>query len=186
LVLAQLNDYKKLSVFSKEELLAKSFEEFKSKNDTVINSKPLVLKELIDGNLQTEQVDDGHLILDEIAHSEEADSAEILVLKDYVEDHNKIVEVKNESAQITSVKSKNQKLVYQQDELIKEVNSLNTNVKDFKIIEGLEKFNTLDEARQFVKNHFQNDLLGLERFKSRGKISCWEFCPFWGTAQIDA
>jgi len=73
----------------KEELLAKSFEEFKSKNDTVINSKPLVLKELIDGNLQTEQVDDGHLILDDIAHSEEADSAEILVLKDYVEDHNK-------------------------------------------------------------------------------------------------
>ena len=70
----------------KEELLVKSFEEFKSKNDTIINSKPLVLKEFIDGNLQTEQVDDGHLILDEIAHSEEADSAEILVLKDYVED----------------------------------------------------------------------------------------------------
>ena len=157
----------------KEELLAKSFEEFKSKNDTVINSKPLVLKELIDGNLQTEQVDDGHLILDDIAHSEEADSAEILVLKDYVEDHNKIEEFKNESSPITSVKSKNQKLVYQQDDLVKEVNSLNTNVKDFKISEGLEKFNTLDEARQFVKNHFQNDL---QNFLKENKVEIDEIC----------
>jgi hypothetical protein len=157
----------------KEELLAKSFEEFKSKNDTVINSKPLVLKELIDGNLQTEQVDDGHLILDEIAHSEEADSAEILVLKDYVEDHNKIVEIKNESAPITSVKSQNKTQVENQDEIIKVVNSLNRTANNFKIVEGLEKFNTLDEARQFVKNHFQNDL---QNFLKENKVEIDEIC----------
>jgi len=157
----------------KEELLAKSFEEFKSKNDTVINSKPLVLKELIDGNLQTEQVDDGHLILDEIAHSEEADSAEILVLKDYVEDHNKIEEIKIESAPITSVKSQNKTQVENQDEIIKVVNSLNRTANNFKIVEGLEKFNTLDEARQFVKNHFQNDL---QNFLKENKVEIDEIC----------
>jgi hypothetical protein len=157
----------------KEELLAKSFEEFKSKNDTVINSKPLVLKELIDGNLQTEQVDDGHLILDEIAHSEEADSAEILVLKDYVENHNKIEEIKIESAPITSVKSQNKTQVENQDEIIKVVNSLNRTANNFKIVEGLEKFNTLDEARQFVKNHFQNDL---QNFLKENKVEIDEIC----------
>jgi hypothetical protein len=157
----------------KEELLAKSFEEFKSKNDTIINSKPLVLKEFIDGNLQTEQVDDGHLILDEIAHSEEADSAEILVLKDYVEDHNKIEEIKIESAPITSVKSQNKTQVENQDEIIKVVNSLNRTANNFKIVEGLEKFNTLDEARQFVKNHFQNDL---QNFLKENKVEIDEIC----------
>jgi hypothetical protein len=157
----------------KEELLVKSFEEFKSKNDTIINSKPLVLKEFIDGNLQTEQVDDGHLILDEIAHSEEADSAEILVLKDYVEDHNKIEEIKIESAPITSVKSQNKTQVENQDEIIKVVNSLNRTANNFKIVEGLEKFNTLDEARQFVKNHFQNDL---QNFLKENKVEIDEIC----------
>jgi len=157
----------------KEELLVKSFEEFKSKNDTIINSKPLVLKEFIDGNLQTEQVDDGHLILDEIAHSEEADSAEILVLKDYVEDHNKIEEIKIESAPITSVKSQNKTQVENQDEIIKVVNSLNRTANNFKIVEGLEKFNTLDEARQFVKNHFQNDL---QNFLKENKVGIDEIC----------
>jgi hypothetical protein len=157
----------------KEELLVKSFEEFKSKNDTIINSKPLVLKEFIDGNLQTEQVDDGHLILDEIAHSEEADSAEILVLKDYVENHNKIEEIKIESAPITSVKSQNKTQVENQDEIIKVVNSLNRTANNFKIVEGLEKFNTLDEARQFVKNHFQNDL---QNFLKENKVEIDEIC----------
>ena len=157
----------------KEELLVKSFEEFKSKNDTIINSKPLVLKEFIDGNLQTEQVDDGHLILDEIAHSEEADSAEFLVLKDYVEDHNKIEEIKIESAPITSVKSQNKTQVENQDEIIKVVNSLNRTANNFKIVEGLEKFNTLDEARQFVKNHFQNDL---QNFLKENKVEIDEIC----------
>jgi hypothetical protein len=157
----------------KEELLVKSFEEFKSKNDTIINSKPLVLKEFIDGNLQTEQVDDGHLILDEIAHSEEADSAEILVLKDYVEDHNKIEEIKIESAPITSVKSQNKTQVENQDEIIKVVNSLNRTANNFKIVEGLEKFNTLDEARQFVKNHFQNDL---QNFLKENKVEIDQIC----------
>ena len=157
----------------KEELLVKSFEEFKSKNDTIINSKPLVLKEFIDGNLQTEPVDDGHLILDEIAHSEEADSAEILVLKDYVEDHNKIEEIKIESAPITSVKSQNKTQVENQDEIIKVVNSLNRTANNFKIVEGLEKFNTLDEARQFVKNHFQNDL---QNFLKENKVEIDEIC----------
>jgi hypothetical protein len=157
----------------KEELLVKSFEEFKSKNDTIINSKPLVLKEFIDGNLQTEQVDDGHLILDEIAHSEEADSAEILVLKDYVENHNKIEEIKIESAPITSVKSQNKTQVENQDEIIKVVNSLNRTANNFKIVEGLEKFNTLDEARQFVKNHFQNDL---QNFLKENKVEIDQIC----------
>lgn len=157
----------------KEELLAKSFEEYKSKNDTIINSKPLVLKELIDGNLQTEPVDDGHLVLDEIVHSEENNSAEILVLKDYVEDHNKIEEVKTESAPITSVQSQNQTQFENQDEIIKVVNSLNRTTNGFKIAEGIEKFNTLDEARQFVKNHFQNDL---QNFLKENKTQIDEIC----------
>jgi hypothetical protein len=157
----------------KEELLAKSFEEYKSKNDTIINSKPLVLKELIDGNLQTEQVDDGHLVLDEIVYSEESNSAEILLLKDYVEDNNKIEELKTESAPITSIKSQNQTQVVNQDEIIKVVNSLNRTTNDFKIAEGIEKFNTLDEARQFIKNHFQNDL---QNFLKENKTQIDEIC----------
>lgn len=157
----------------KDELLAKSFEEYKSKNDTIINSKPLVLKELIDGNLQTEQVDDGHLVLDEIVHSEENNSAEILLLKDYVEDNNKIEELKTESAPITSIKSQNQTQVVNQDEIIKVVNSLNRTTNDFKIAEGIIKFNTLDEARQFVKNHFQNDL---QNFLKENKTQIDEIC----------
>lgn len=157
----------------KEDLLSKSFEEFKSKNDAIINSQPLVLKEFVDGNLQTEQVDDGHLVLDEILHSEESNSAEILVLKDYAEDHSKIQEVKTEFAPITSVKSQNQTQVENQDEIIKVVNSLNRISNDFKIVEGLEKFNTLDEARQFVKNHFQNDL---QNFLKEKKVQIDEIC----------
>jgi hypothetical protein len=160
----------------KEDLLAKSFEEYKSQNDTIINSKPLVLNEFIDNNLQTEQVDDGHLVLDEIVHSEENNSAEILILKDYVEDHNKIEEVKTESAPITSVKSQSQNQVENvenKDEIIKLVNSLNKTTNDFKIVEGFEKFDTLDEATQFVKNHFQNDL---QNFLNINKNQIDEIC----------
>lgn len=157
----------------KDELLAKSFEEYKSKNDTIINSKPLVLTELIDSNAETHEVDDGHLMLDEIAHSEEVNSAEILVLKEYVEEHKEIEEVRNEPGLSASTPSQNDIRAQYQDEITKAVHSLHRTTNDRTISEGLEKFDTLDEARQFIKNHFQNDL---QNFLKEHKEQIDEIC----------
>jgi hypothetical protein len=156
----------------KEELLAKSYEEFKSKNDTVINNKPLVLKEFIDDNLQTEQVDDGHLILDELTHSEQAESAEILVLKDYAEDH-KDKKIKTEPTVELPSQFENLNSNHQHNEFTKILDSINKTSEEIKIPEGFEKFNSLDEARQFIKNHFQNNL---ETFLKENKVQIDEIC----------
>ena len=74
----------------KDDLLLKSNEEFKLKNDKVINSKPFLLTEFVGEHEESGQVNEGRLILEKIKEADEDDrkyaKKQILVLDDFVED----------------------------------------------------------------------------------------------------
>ena len=119
----------------KDDLLLKSNEEFKLKNDRVINSKPFLLTEFVEEGEEGGQVNEGRLILEKIKQAEEDDrkyaKKQLLVLDDFAED-----------AKVEEQFSKTAKTL---------VADLNENVEIY-------KFDSINEARQFVKTHFKNNL----------------------------
>ena len=119
----------------KDDLLLKSNEEFKLKNDRVINSKPFLLTEFVEEGEEGGQVNEGRLILEKIKQAEEDDrkyaKKQLLVLDDFAED-----------AKVEEQFSKTAKTL---------VADLNENVE-------ICKFDSINEARQFVKTHFKNNL----------------------------
>jgi hypothetical protein len=119
----------------KDDLLLKSNEEFKLKNDRVINSKPFLLTEFVEEGEEGGQVNEGRLILEKIKQAEEDDrkyaKKQLLVLDDFAED-----------AKVEEQFSKTAKTL---------VADLNEN-------EEIYKFDSINEARQFVKTHFKNNL----------------------------
>ena len=119
----------------KDDLLLKSNEEFKLKNDRVINSKPFLLTEFVEEGEEGGQVNEGRLILEKIKQAEEDDrkyaKKQLLVLDDFAED-----------AKVEEQFSNTAKTL---------VADLNENVE-------ICKFDSINEARQFVKTHFKNNL----------------------------
>jgi hypothetical protein len=119
----------------KDDLLLKSNEEFKLKNDRVINSKPFLLTEFVEEGEEGGQVNEGRLILEKIKQAEEDDrkyaKKQLLVLDDFAEE-----------AKVEEQFSKTAK----------------TLVADLDENEEIYKFDSINEARQFVKTHFKNNL----------------------------
>ena len=119
----------------KDDLLLKSNEEFKLKNDRVINSKPFLLTEFVEEGEEGGQVNEGRLILEKIKQAEEDDrkyaKKQLLVLDDFAEE-----------AKVEEQFSNTAKTL---------VADLNENVE-------ICKFDSINEARQFVKTHFKNNL----------------------------
>jgi hypothetical protein len=132
----------------KDDLLLKSNKEFKSKNDKVINSKPFLLTEFVDDK-ESGQVNEGRLILEKIKQAEEDDrkyaKKQLLVLDDFVED----VKVK-EPVSISKPQTK------KAEEQISKV--VDATVAQFSESDEIYKFDSIIEARQFVKNRFKNNL----------------------------
>lgn len=132
----------------KDDLLLKSNKEFKSKNDKVINSKPFLLTEFVDDE-EGGQVNEGRLILEKIKQAEEDDrkyaKKQLLVLDDFVED----VKVK-EPVSISKPQTK------KAEEQISKV--VDATVAQFSESDEIYKFDSIIEARQFVKNRFKNNL----------------------------
>jgi len=132
----------------KDDLLLKSNEEFKSKNDKVINSKPFLLTEFVDDE-EGGQVNEGRLILEKIKQAEEDDrkyaKKQLLVLDDFAED------VKAEEP--VSISKPQTKKVEEQISKVADAT-----VAQFNESEEIYKFDSIIEARQFVKNHFKNNL----------------------------
>ena len=132
----------------KDDLLLKSNEEFKSKNDKAINSKPFLLTEFVDDE-EGGQVNEGRLILEKIKQAEEDDrkyaKKQLLVLDDFAED------VKAEEA--VSISKPQTKKVEEQISKVADAT-----VAQFSESEEIYKFDSIIEARQFVKNHFKNNL----------------------------
>jgi hypothetical protein len=132
----------------KDDLLLKSNEEFKSKNDKAINSKPFLLTEFVDDE-EGGQVNEGRLILEKIKQAEEDDrkyaKKQLLVLDDFAED------VKAEEP--VSISKPQTKKVEEQISKVADAT-----VAQFSESEEIYKFDSIIEARQFVKNHFKNNL----------------------------
>jgi hypothetical protein len=132
----------------KDDLLLKSNKEFKLKNDKVINSKPFLLTEFVDDE-EGGQVNEGRLILEKIKQAEEDDrkyaKKQLLVLDDFVED----VKVK-EPVSISKPQTK------KAEEQISKV--VDATVAQFSESDEIYKFDSIIEARQFVKNRFKNNL----------------------------
>jgi hypothetical protein len=132
----------------KDDLLLKSNEEFKLKNDKVINSKPFLLTEFVDDE-EVGQVNEGRLILEKIRQAEEDDrkyaKKQLLVLEDFAED------VKAEEP--VSISKPQTKKVEEQISKVTDAT-----VAQFNESDEIYKFDSIIEARQFVKNHFKNNL----------------------------
>jgi len=135
----------------KDDLLLKSNEEFKLKNDKVINSKPFLLTEFVGEHEEGGQVNEGRLILEKIKEADEDDrkyvKKQILVLDDFVEDE--------KIEQSTSI-SQPQNNSFKPEENFSKV--ADTFVTELSESDEIYKFDSINEARQFVKNHFKNNL----------------------------
>jgi hypothetical protein len=135
----------------KDDLLLKSNEEFKLKNDKVINSKPFLLTEFVGEHEEGGQVNEGRLILEKIKEADEDDrkyaKKQILVLDDFVED---------EKIEQSTPISKPQSNYIKPEEQFSKV--AETFVTELSETDEIYKFDSINEARQFVKNHFKNNL----------------------------
>lgn len=135
----------------KDDLLLKSNEEFKLKNDKVINSKPFLLTEFVGEHEEGAQVNEGRLILEKIKEADEDDrkyaKKQILVLDDFVED---------EKIEQSTPISKPQSNYIKPEEQFSKV--AETFVTELSETDEIYKFDSINEARQFVKNHFKNNL----------------------------
>ena len=135
----------------KDDLLLKSNEEFKLKNDKVINSKPFLLTEFVGEHEEGGQVNEGRLILEKIKEADEDDrkyaKKQILVLDDFVED---------EKIEQSTPISKPQSNYIKPEEQFSKV--AETFVTELSESDEIYKFDSINEARQFVKNHFKNNL----------------------------
>lgn len=135
----------------KDDLLLKSNEEFKLKNDKVINNKPFLLTEFVGEHEEGGQVNEGRLILEKIKEADEDDrkyaKKQILVLDDFVED---------EKIEQSFSISKPQNNYIKPEEQFSKVTE--TFVTELSESDEIYKFDSINEARQFVKNHFKNNL----------------------------
>jgi hypothetical protein len=135
----------------KDDLLLKSNEEFKLKNDKVINSKPFLLTEFVGEHEEGGQVNEGRLILEKIKEADEDDrkyaKKQILVLDDFVEDE--------KIEQSTPILKSQNNYIKKVEQFSKVADTLVTELSES---DEIYKFDSINEARQFVKNHFKNNL----------------------------
>ena len=134
----------------KDDLLLKSNEEFKLKNDKVINSKPFLLTEYVESG-EDGQVNEGRLILEKIKEADEDDrkyaKKELLILDDFVEDENETQ---------VHLQSKNTNQSLNLDEQFSKLND--PKVINFNEQDEIYKFDSIEQAREFIKSHFKNNL----------------------------
>jgi hypothetical protein len=132
----------------KDDLLLKSNEEFKLKNDKVINSKPFLLTEFVDDE-EVGQVNEGRLILEKIRQAEEDDrkyaKKQLLVLDDLAEDVKIEEPISISKPELKKVEEKTSE-------------KATATIVQFNESDEIYKFDSIIEARQFVKNHFKNNL----------------------------
>ena len=135
----------------KDDLLLKSNEEFKLKNDNVINSKPFLLTEFVGEHEEGGQVNEGRLILEKIKEADEDDrkytKKQILVLDDFVEDE--------KIEQSTLISKPQSNYIKPEEQFSKVADAFVTELSES---DEIYKFDSIIEARQFVKNHFKNNL----------------------------
>lgn len=135
----------------KDDLLLKSNEEFKLKNDKVINSKPFLLTEFVGEHEEGGQVNEGRLILEKIKEADEDDrkyaKKQILVLDDFVEDE--------KIEQSTPILKPHSNYIKPEENFSKVAETFVTELSES---DEIYKFDSINEARQFVKNHFKNNL----------------------------
>jgi hypothetical protein len=135
----------------KDDLLLKSNEEFKLKNDKVINNKPFLLTEFVGEHEEGSQVNEGRLILEKIKEADEDDrkyaKKQILVLDDFVEDE--------KIEQSTPISKPQSNYIKPEEQFSKVRDNFVTELSES---DEIYKFDSINEARQFVKNHFKNNL----------------------------
>jgi hypothetical protein len=130
----------------KDELLAKSNTEYKQINDKIINSKPYILNEIVEVNSTTTKVNDGKAILYTIQQSEviEAENNSNLVLTNVINHKQSISDLDMDDNEQT----------------LPDNFSKNVNVTNYQMTndEDIYKFDSLDEARTFVKEQLRQNL----------------------------
>jgi hypothetical protein len=130
----------------KDELLAKSNTEYKQINDKIINSKPYILNEIVEVNSTTTKVNDGKAILYTIQQSEviEAENNSNLVLTNVINHKQSISDLDMDDNEQT----------------LPDNFSKNVNVTNYQMTndEDIYKFDSLDEARTFIKEQLRQNL----------------------------
>jgi hypothetical protein len=130
----------------KDELLAKSNTEYKQINDKIINSKPYILNEIVEVNSTTTKVNDGKAILYTIQQSEviEAENNSNLVLTNVINHKQSISDLDMDD----------------NEQALPDNFSKNVNVTNYQMTndEDIYKFDSLDEARTFVKEQLRKNL----------------------------